>query len=1324
MNPTISFSERLNIHKAWKYLSEHTSPILVPGFQGFALLILSIIPFLAFNWLQQPFDSYMVNATEYTNQSPLGNPFFELDDAPRITVYTIIAYIFIPYLVGWIYMGCSIWIYLSGRIDTARRVFMVLCSAAAICSAALLYQSTSGFLTTLWTISLALVGGTLIDFALIFPGNKYWMERFQQLRWIGYIPPLIFAISGLILISDTTSSPIIISLWRLEFYYVCLGISIYIILLTLHILKTNSQLVRQQARQSMLGILISVVPILVWSALSWVSPKVQFSPFILPSLAIFPTLTVNALHRKQYQNSDAILRKTITYTMLSGLVTISYIFLTTGASLIAGEAIPGNHPLLMGLVIFILAVSLNPLRNHLQKLIDTKFFKGKQSYHQQLQSFAHELTRDVDVNMIIESMQKLVTRALSPSLVHIYSFESKSNHYVAVSKDNGHFTSDLRFHADDPFVQFLASRNTSFQFSERESLPDSLLMEKNRLAMLGANLFVPLPGQKKPVGWLALGPPISHNEYNKQNIAFLESICDQAALAIERSQVISNLERRVREMDVLTRIAQGVNITLEFDDILELIYTQTNLVIPTVDFRITLLNPTDGKYYHAFFLEDDERLAHNENITIPIKQGLEVSLIQNQRALVTSDYEMECRRHGVIPNATGILAWIGVSLNAGSEAIGAISLGTRDPSTVYTEQQRDLLQAIADQAAGAIVKSQLLLESEKRARQLAKLNEVGRSLTSTLELNPLLTQIMNSAIEILNCEAGNLIMVDTNTLELIVEVAVGPVASDLAGTRFSKSTGVAGQVADTGQPMIANNAATSDYLLDEADLQTGFLTRNLLAVPIKVKETTIGVIEVINKLDGSPFTADDLGILSTFTSQAAIAMENARLYTQTDEALSARLDEMSVMQRIDRELNTSLDVDRTMRITLDWSRNYSNAEAGIIGFVEGSDRTDKHMIRVIASEGFQEDQLIDSSRGKETDSKNGVDIVSLKTLHRAIREGQPIYTHIQNGHISSGDRDELISSATGESSSDMFLLNQSKSQIIIPIRRKTDVIGFLLLESSDEDKFTSDAITFLTRLSDHAAIAISNALLYADLQAANIAKSEFVSLVSHELKTPMTSIRGYSDLLAQETVGPINETQSNFLNTIRANVNRMANLVSDLADVSRIEAGRMRLEFSSLAISDILEEVFSSVNAQLTEKEHTLNLTTPENLPNVWGDYNRLIQVMNNLLSNAIKYTPQHGKIEIICEVTDNTKGTHGAPQVVHVSVADSGHGISIEDQTRIFQKFFRSNDQNIRDVPGTGLGLNITRHLVEMQGGRIWFESEHGKGSIFHFSIPVAATD
>src|SRR5258707_15472573 len=145
-------------------------------------------------------------------------------------------------------------------------------------------------------------------------------------------------------------------------------------------------------------------------------------------------------------------------------------------------------------------------------------------------------------------------------------------------------------------------------------------------------------------------------------------------------------------------------------------------------------------------------------------------------------------------------------------------------------------------------------------------------------------------------------------------------------------------------------------------------------------------------------------------------------------------------------------------------------------------------------------------------------------------------------------------------------LTGAHSQLVVTIRREANAIGLFLLESTKTEGFQQDALNFLSRLSDHAAIAIANAQLYAEVQAANVAKSDFVSFVAHELKNPMTSIKGYTELLAAGAVGTINEMQTNFLSTIRSNVERMSTLVSDLNDNSKIEAGRLRLEYKAVEV--------------------------------------------------------------------------------------------------------------------------------------------------------------
>lgn len=228
---------------------------------------------------------------------------------------------------------------------------------------------------------------------------------------------------------------------------------------------------------------------------------------------------------------------------------------------------------------------------------------------------------------------------------------------------------------------------------------------------------------------------------------------------------------------------------------------------------------------------------------------------------------------------------------------------------------------------------------------------------------------------------------------------------------------------------------------------------------------------------------------------------------------------------------------------------------------------------------------------------------------------------------------------------------------------------------------------------------------------ANKSKSEFVSVVSHELKLPMTSIKGYSDLMLSGATGQLNENQTNFLNTIRNNVNRMATLVSDLADISRIESGNLRLEPREVPVWDVIDEVVTLTRTQVTQKNQTVTVDIPQELPKAWCDRNRLAQILTNLISNANKYTQEGGAIIVHANCVDD---------MIQIKVEDNGHGMTPEDQEKLFSKFFRSADEKIREAPGTGLGLSITKNLIELQGGKIWFESEFRKGTSFYFTVPI----
>jgi signal transduction histidine kinase len=246
-------------------------------------------------------------------------------------------------------------------------------------------------------------------------------------------------------------------------------------------------------------------------------------------------------------------------------------------------------------------------------------------------------------------------------------------------------------------------------------------------------------------------------------------------------------------------------------------------------------------------------------------------------------------------------------------------------------------------------------------------------------------------------------------------------------------------------------------------------------------------------------------------------------------------------------------------------------------------------------------------------------------------------------------------------------------------------------------------------MADRAAIAIENARLYDAVRAANNAKSEFVGVVAHELKVPMTSISGYADLLSM--AGTVNERQAGFVNTIKNAVYRMKVLVSDLNDISRIETGNLRVESAQVSVLDAVNSAREGTLTEIERRRHHLVVDVPTELPLVQADKDRLAQVMLNLVSNAYKYTPDGGTIMIQArEISDGR---------VSISVSDTGVGMSPDQVAKLGTKFWRAD--NGLQQPGTGLGFAITRRLIELMRGRVAIRSIEGTGTTITFDLPTA---
>jgi signal transduction histidine kinase/GGDEF domain-containing protein len=241
-----------------------------------------------------------------------------------------------------------------------------------------------------------------------------------------------------------------------------------------------------------------------------------------------------------------------------------------------------------------------------------------------------------------------------------------------------------------------------------------------------------------------------------------------------------------------------------------------------------------------------------------------------------------------------------------------------------------------------------------------------------------------------------------------------------------------------------------------------------------------------------------------------------------------------------------------------------------------------------------------------------------------------------------------------------------------------------------------------------------------ELRKVDAMKSEFVSVASHELRTPLAAIKNSIQLVLSEKTGAINENQTKFLSMAERNINRLTNILNDLLNLSKIESGNIELKFGDVVLKSLIELTVSALQPQADGKSIKIIIETPDGLPPVYGDKDKIEQILINLIGNAIKFTPEGGNI-FVSGIPFSEEREGGLSHKVAISVKDTGIGIPHEHLSSIFDKFFQVEGTLQRSVGGTGLGLAITKGLVEAHQGKIWAESEVGKGSAFTFTLPVS---
>jgi signal transduction histidine kinase len=291
-----------------------------------------------------------------------------------------------------------------------------------------------------------------------------------------------------------------------------------------------------------------------------------------------------------------------------------------------------------------------------------------------------------------------------------------------------------------------------------------------------------------------------------------------------------------------------------------------------------------------------------------------------------------------------------------------------------------------------------------------------------------------------------------------------------------------------------------------------------------------------------------------------------------------------------------------------------------------------------------------------------------------------------------------------------------RSLLSIPLLREQQIMGGLTVWRRQTGEFKPEVVNLLQTFATQSALAIHNARLFREIQEkghqlelASKYKSQFLASMSHELRTPMNAVLGYTRMLLMNVYGELPEKVKDVHQRIDKSGRHLLGLINDVLDFSKIEAGQLALTINPYSIKDVIQAVVASTQSLATEKNLALKIAVPADLPAASGDERRISQVLLNLVGNAIKFTDA-GEVCI---------GAAANGELV-VSVSDTGPGISAEDQEHIFEEFRQAEGSVAQRKGGTGLGLAIAKKIVELHGGRIWVESEVGKGSKFTFTLPI----
>lgn len=657
----------------------------------------------------------------------------------------------------------------------------------------------------------------------------------------------------------------------------------------------------------------------------------------------------------------------------------------------------------------------------------------------------------------------------------------------------------------------------------------------------------------------------------------------------------------------------------------------------------------------------------------------------------------------------GYRASVALPLRGDAQVFGALNLYAGDIDA-FDAEETALLSELADDLAYGILALRTAAERAQaqqalalRTEQLEAVRAVTAEIAQELDVTRLLELITHRAVDLVGARHGSIRLWD-ETEQVLVPKAWTGAGSGRVVLRLRLGEGVAGMAAERREGVIVNDVESSPDV--RPVLMEGTIHPAILAEPLLSRDRLLGVLAVVRDAPMAGFTDEDRQLIALFAGQAAIAIENTRLH----EAAVRHGTQMEALLRSFQSVTSGLDLRQILdRIIAEAARIANTPHVKILLLDQATQG-----LRVASAQGGTVQPDFPASLGR---SLSGT----------VAATGQPLF----------------VADSQDESQNPNAAFDRQKglrTYLGLPIKGRHGILGVLTFNTADPRTYSDEELSYLTSFAHQAAIAIDNARLYAavqahaaeleeavarrtaelerangELQAASRYKSEFLANMSHEIRTPLNSILGFAQLLREQTEEILSPKQTRFLTNIHRSGEHLLQLINDILDLSKVEAGKTKLEPIPLDVPQVLEEILVIARGLAHKKSQHIEIQIAPDLAPLRADSLRLKQICFNLLSNAVKFTPDGGRITVAAQPTADAA-------FLDIRVTDTGIGIRAEDLPRLFQEFVQLEAAAALHHEGTGLGLALTKRLVEMHGGTIAATSPgEGQGSTFTVRLPFA---